>query len=87
VRVDGTTILDIVEGDPSGKNVDHLCFLVAPGDVQAIVDAGRLDVGTGPVPRSGAQGVGTSVYVSDPDGNLLELKEYATGSAAASGAQ
>lgn len=30
----------------------------------------------GPVPRRGARGMMTSVYVRDPDGNLVELASY-----------
>lgn len=35
-----------------------------------------VDVFEGPVPRSGANGVITSIYFRDPDGNLIELAEY-----------
>lgn len=76
VRVDATTIVDILAGEPTGKNVDHLCFVVSPGDIDAIVNSERFEVLAGPTPRSGARGVGTSVYVHDPDGNLVELRHY-----------
>jgi catechol 2,3-dioxygenase-like lactoylglutathione lyase family enzyme len=36
-----------------------------------------VEVELGPVERSGARGVGTSVYFRDPDGSLLELIAYA----------
>jgi catechol 2,3-dioxygenase-like lactoylglutathione lyase family enzyme len=32
----------------------------------------------GPVPRHGAEGPMTSVYVRDPDGNLVEVSRYDT---------
>ncbi|WP_109472977.1 VOC family protein [Ornithinimicrobium cavernae] len=35
-----------------------------------------VEVETGPVPRFGAQGAGTSVYFRDPDGSLLEFISY-----------
>jgi catechol 2,3-dioxygenase-like lactoylglutathione lyase family enzyme len=76
VRVSDDTIIDILAGDRSGENVDHLCLLVEPTDLQAVRDAGELDVVEGPVARSGAHGVGTSIYVRDPDHNLVELKHY-----------
>jgi catechol 2,3-dioxygenase-like lactoylglutathione lyase family enzyme len=44
-----------------------LCFLVDE------LDATDLDVIEGPVERTGATGRIRSVYVRDPDGNLVEL--------------
>jgi catechol 2,3-dioxygenase-like lactoylglutathione lyase family enzyme len=44
-----------------------LCFLVDE------LDAAGLDVIEGPVERTGAAGRLRSVYVVDPDGNLVEL--------------
>jgi catechol 2,3-dioxygenase-like lactoylglutathione lyase family enzyme len=44
-----------------------LCFLVDELDVSG------LDVIEGPVERTGATGTIRSVYVRDPDGNLVEL--------------
>ncbi|GLY05351.1 hypothetical protein Acsp01_57300 [Actinoplanes sp. NBRC 101535] len=41
-----------------------------------VIDAGGFDVVEGPVPRFGARGTGTSIYVSDPDGNTVELRWY-----------
>ena len=44
-----------------------LCFLVDE------LDTTGLEVVEGPVEREGAAGPLTSVYVRDPDGNLVEL--------------
>ena len=44
-----------------------LCFLVDE------LDSSDLDVVEGPVERTGATGRMTSIYVRDPDGNLVEL--------------
>jgi catechol 2,3-dioxygenase-like lactoylglutathione lyase family enzyme len=52
-----------------------LCFLVE-GPVAATLDhLAALDVAVeqGPVTRTGALGPITSVYLRDPDGNLIEL--------------
>ncbi len=40
------------------------------------VEAQGVEVFQGPVPRSGARGPITSIYIRDPDGNLIELAEY-----------
>lgn len=76
VRVDDATIIDLLAGEPHGSNVDHLCLVVDPTDLQAVKDSGRFDVVDGPGTRYGAQGDGTSLYVRDPDGNVVELRHY-----------
>ncbi|MFE0190063.1 VOC family protein [Streptomyces sp. NPDC059008] len=77
VRVSPTTIIDLVEGPRGGSNVDHLCLVVEPLDWQEVVDSGEFTVVDGPGPRFGARGDGQSLYVSDPDGNIVELRWYA----------
>ena len=56
-----------------------LCLLVdgALDDVRAELEAGGIAVELGPVERTGAEGPLRSVYVRDPDGNLVELSEPA----------
>jgi catechol 2,3-dioxygenase-like lactoylglutathione lyase family enzyme len=76
VRVDDGTVIDLLQSPRSGVNVDHLCFVVEPEDLDALVASGRFDVVEGPVARWGARGMGTSVYVRDPDDNLVELRHY-----------
>ncbi|WP_428491482.1 VOC family protein [Rhodopila sp.] len=59
-----------------GRNLDHFCLLVDPFDAEAIV-AHLRDCGADPAPvasRYGAEGQGPSIYVSDPEGNVVELK-------------
>lgn len=76
VRVDEHTIIDLIAGTPSDDRLDHLCLVVEPTDLAAVVASGRFDVLEGPVPRYGAQGNGTSIYVHDPDGTVVELRHY-----------
>jgi catechol 2,3-dioxygenase-like lactoylglutathione lyase family enzyme len=57
-----------------------LCF-VWPGTTDSVlahVSACGLEVHEGPMPRFGARGWGSSVYVLDPDGNSVELICYST---------
>jgi catechol 2,3-dioxygenase-like lactoylglutathione lyase family enzyme len=59
-----------------GRNVDHVCLRVAPFDQDAIVahlQAHGARVGE-IRPRFGAQGEGVSIYLRDPEDNLVELK-------------
>ncbi len=54
-----------------------LCFVVE--DVAAALDHVRskgVKVLEGPVARTGASGPITSIYLRDPDENLIELSEY-----------
>ena len=59
-----------------GRNLDHLCLRVETWDAEAIrrhLQAGGAapgEVGQ----RYGAEGEGPSIYVSDPEGNVVELK-------------
>jgi catechol 2,3-dioxygenase-like lactoylglutathione lyase family enzyme len=76
VRVDEGTIIDLVEGEPGPDRLDHLCLVVEPTDLAALAASGRFDVLEGPVPRFGARGMGTSLYVRDPDGLVVELRHY-----------
>jgi catechol 2,3-dioxygenase-like lactoylglutathione lyase family enzyme len=59
-----------------GRNVDHVCLRVQPFDVEAIVKHLQMrGARTGEIrPRFGAQGEGVSIYVYDPEDNLVELK-------------
>lgn len=76
VRVDGGTIIDLLGATRTGQNCDHFCLVVTPTDFSAVVASGRFDVVDGPGPRFGARGIGTSLYVRDPDGNVVELRYY-----------
>lgn len=58
------------------RNMDHLCLRVEPFDPAAIAAAltahgVRVDPA---VMRFGAEGDGLSIYLEDPEGNVLELK-------------
>ena len=61
---------------PEGRNLDHFCLRVEPFDEPEIrrhllahgVHAGPTET------RYGAEGNGPSIYLSDPQGNTVELK-------------
>jgi catechol 2,3-dioxygenase-like lactoylglutathione lyase family enzyme len=76
VRLSATTIIDIVQGERTGQNVDHLCIEVEPVDLDAVAASGRFDVTGGPAQLFGARGAGIGLYVRDPDGNVVELRHY-----------
>ena len=58
------------------RNLDHFCLQVEPWDAAAII-AHLKQRGAEPGPvesRYGAGGQGPSIYVPDPEGNVVELK-------------
>jgi catechol 2,3-dioxygenase-like lactoylglutathione lyase family enzyme len=59
-----------------GRNVDHVCLRVEPWDDAAIRgELARHGVTAEPTKvRFGAEGAGPSIYVTDPDGNTIELR-------------
>lgn len=59
-----------------GRNLDHFCLRVEPFDesvIRARLQAHGIDAGPS-ASRYGAEGEGPSLYVSDPEGNVVELK-------------
>jgi glyoxylase I family protein len=59
-----------------GRNLDHFCLRIEPFDADALSEwlTGRgIDVGE-IGQRYGAEGEGPSLYLSDPEGNVVELK-------------
>ena len=58
------------------SNLDHCCLVATRADVDAIAVDERFTVVDGPGPRFGARGDGWSVYVTDPDGNTVEIRSY-----------
>jgi catechol 2,3-dioxygenase-like lactoylglutathione lyase family enzyme len=59
-----------------GRNLDHVCLRVRPFDEAQIVShLQSRGARIGEIrPRFGAQGEGVSIYVYDPEDNLVELK-------------
>jgi len=83
----GTSLVDLVPIDGKigrtggaapadhGRNVDHVCFRVLPWDGDAILAyLNGHGIEAEIVARYGAEGNGPSIYLSDPEGNNLELK-------------
>lgn len=84
----GTALVDLVDLDgplgrqggrapaAEGRNLDHFCLRVDPFDPVAI--RRRLQelgiVADPPKRRFGAEGYGESIYLTDPEGNRIELK-------------
>jgi catechol 2,3-dioxygenase-like lactoylglutathione lyase family enzyme len=56
-----------------------LCFVARTpiAEVMRELDALGVRIEEGPVPRTGAIGAITSVYIRDPDQNLVEISNYA----------
>ena len=76
VRVSAGTIIDLLQVERTGENANHICLVVAPTDFDALKASGRFEVLDGPDRRFGARGDGTSLYIRDPDGNMVELRYY-----------
>jgi catechol 2,3-dioxygenase-like lactoylglutathione lyase family enzyme len=77
LRVDEGFIVDFVPGDPGEQrgHVDHVCFVVSDADRAALAADPELEV-VDQGERSGARGMGQSIYVHDPDGLLVEFRSY-----------
>ena len=84
----GNSLIDLVAVDGAigckggaapgaeGRNMDHLCLRIEPFDPGALTTH-LIQNGVVPgeiKPRYGADGIGPSLYLSDPEGNTVELK-------------
>lgn len=90
----GRTLIDLVPIDEQlgreggaapgaeGRNMDHFSLAIEPFDEQALrahLTAHGIEVPESAM-RYGAEGEGPSVYITDPDGNTVELKAPARNS-------
>ena len=74
MRVNERSVIDLLEADRSGENVDHISFCItgsledlATEDVEIVREFESV---------YGAMGWGPALYIRDPDGNVIELKQY-----------
>jgi catechol 2,3-dioxygenase-like lactoylglutathione lyase family enzyme len=79
VRVSQETIIDLFAKPSvgSGDNADHFCLMIDEPDMKGLskdLKARGVEVAQDVIRRWGAQGMGLSIYVKDPDGNTVELK-------------
>lgn len=84
----GSSLIDLVPVDgklgkaggaapgTEGRNLDHFCLRIDPFDADEVIRHLRKHgVEPGAVEsRYGAEGDGPSIYVTDPEGNIVELK-------------
>ena len=84
-RINADTIIDFFGSDqePSAregiKNQDHYCMVIEKTDMEALKDkfeALGVDIQAGPGKRWGSHGDGISLYIYDPDDNVVELRHY-----------
>jgi len=94
----GSSLIDLVPVDGQlgsaggaapgreGRNLDHFCLRVEPFDEAAIrSQLARHGHAASPVEqRYGAEGEGPSLYLTDPEGNVVELRGPPSGGGAGS---
>ena len=76
----GDSMLDLVEAtmDETGdKNLDHFAVRVDPfneADILKFCEEEGIEARSMSFPLYGADGYGPAIYITDPDGNRMELK-------------
>jgi glyoxylase I family protein len=78
----GQSMVDLVPAKQprveDGRNVDHFCLGIEANNMAEVAEYMRersVEVIGEPVERYGARGVGLSIYIRDPEGNIVELKQ------------
>ena len=84
-RLNADTIIDFFASDQrpinreGGRNQDHFCMVIEPTDMDELksqFEAMGVEIQAGPGKRWGSHGDGISLYVYDPDDNVVELRHY-----------
>ena len=84
-RLNDDTIIDFFAtgqpplGKDGVRNQDHFCMVIEPVDMEelkATFESVGVEIQAGPGKRWGAHGDGISLYVYDPDDNVVELRHY-----------
>lgn len=76
----GRSMVDLLPAsDPvaAGGSLDHFCLDVEAPSIDAVLtylEGAGVPPLAAPMETYGAHGMGTSVYVRDPEGNVIELK-------------
>ena len=77
----GASMIDLVPAGSApqlaeGRNLDHFAVRISAFDFPALAaHLQRHGIAVGEVKRRyGAEGYGSSLYITDPDGNVVELK-------------
>lgn len=84
----GAAMVDLVpatERSENGRNVDHFCLGIATRDIELAARWLRerdAEVIGEPAMRYGAHGAGLSLYIRDPEGNVIELKQMPSNTSA-----
>lgn len=77
LRINDTTIIDLLETERTGENVNHIALWVE-GDPSDLLAHDDVEVIRRFDSLFGAQGHGEAIYIRDLDGNQIELKHYPT---------
>ena len=78
LRLSADNLIDVIAGERTGENVNHVAIVVEDVDLDALATSDRFDVVAGPADLFGARGTGRGLYVRDPDHNVVELRTYPT---------
>ena len=85
VRLNADTLIDFflsekkVDNTNKEINQDHFCLVIEPTDMEHLktrLEELGVRIHAGPGKRWGAHGDATSLYMYDPDQNVVELRHY-----------
>ena len=84
-RINPDTIIDFFASDSipedrdAPRNQDHYCMVIDHTDMEALktkFEEIGVEIQAGPGKRWGSHGDGISLYIYDPDNNVVELRHY-----------